>query len=109
MVSVVATRLGAFTVNVTTTGLAEAYQMAAHEIERVQRLPWQELEPCENAPWRFGAGKLAAMSGARGHLTIVPEFEGNPSTKQIIVALEWQHERQGRRTVRLVTLVNRPS
>lgn len=93
----------------TSTGLAEAYKMAVHEIERVQRLPWRELEPCVNAPWLFGGDGLDHLQNAKGYLTIVTEFEGDPSTKQIIVALEWEHERQGRRRVRLVTLVNLPS
>lgn len=88
------------------TGLVEAYQLAAHEIDKVQRLPWGELEPCVDAPWRFGDSELARLSDASGRLTIVETFEGNPTTKQIIVALEWRHRRQGRRTVRLVTLVN---
>lgn len=89
-----------------TTGLVEAYQLAANEIDRIQRLPWRELEPCVDAPWRFGDPGLASLRNASGRLTIVETFEGNPTTKQIIVAVEWQHRRQGRRTVRLVTLVN---
>lgn len=88
------------------TGLADAYTLAAHEIQRVQRLPWSELEACVDAPWRFMQDGLDRFDDATGRMTIVDAFEGDPATKQIIVALDWRHRRQGRRTVRLVTLVN---
>jgi hypothetical protein len=105
-VSITATDLGDRPLPDQSFGLVDAYQLAAQEIEQVQRLPWQDLKPCENAPWRFGDRDLCRLNDARGRLTIVEAFEGSPTTKQIIVALEWEHRRQGRRTVRLVTLVN---
>jgi hypothetical protein len=86
-------------------GLADAYQLAAREIACVQRLPWGDLEPREDAPWLFGSGEIAALADARGALTIVDGYDGNPAVKKVVVALEWIHRRQGRRAVRLVTFV----
>jgi hypothetical protein len=102
-----ANKLGECGMDDSDTGLADAYQLAAHEIQRIQRLPWEDLAPRENAPWVFGTRELAHFTQARGGLTIVDEFDGNPCLKQVTVALEWEHNRQGRRAVRLVTLVNR--
>ncbi|HEY3268031.1 MAG TPA: hypothetical protein VGM37_13985 [Armatimonadota bacterium] len=99
--------VGGNPVSIKQSGLAEAYQLAATEIERVQKLPWTELAPCADAPWRFNGQRLATLPDAQGRLSIVDGFDGDPAVKQIIVALEFRHVRQGRRTVRLVTLVNR--
>jgi len=88
-------------------GLADAYQLAALEIERVQQLPWEDLSPCRDAPWRFGAGDLRRLADAHGVLNIVDGYDGDPAVKLVTVALEWRHVRHGRRTVRLITLVTR--
>lgn len=88
-------------------GLAEAYQLAAHEMRNLQRLPWDDLSPRQDAPWLFGAGELDRLAGARGGITIVDAYNGNPGVKRLAVKLEWSHSRQGRRSVRLITLVNK--
>lgn len=91
----------------TKNGLADAYQLAAHEMRNLQRLAWDDLSAREDAPFVFGSSELRRLANAHGGITIVEAYDGNPSVKRLTVALEWLHSRQGRRSLRLTALVNR--
>lgn len=93
--------------NENTSGLAEAYQLAARELRSLRSLSWNDLSPREDAPWLFAGGELRRLEDARGGVTIVDGYNGNPGVRRVTVALEWLHGRHGRRTVRLIALVDR--